>query len=412
MRKLTVATTVALTLATSFAAMAVHADTNDWNDGPYQVRVRGVWAFMNSTSDAFSLPGITAGTLNPIPGDAVNVNSSGYPELSGEYFFAPHWSTELAIPLPTSFDVKYRGAELGSIKTMPNTLTVKYQFADKGDLRPYLGLGAHMTWSQSEALNFPASALNNRADLQTVDKVHFGAVAQAGLDYRMARNVFLNADVRYLTKSTQDVNYYQGAGLTGITTQPWLVSVGISYRFGGSPVAAAVVAAPVVAAVVAPKPAPAPAPAPVVAKVDPDSDGDGVPDSIDQCPNTPRGAKVDKVGCACDVTQEVHFATGSAVLTAEDKAELDKLIPTLKKAHFINGEIEGHTDSTGGTAMNQKLSVRRADAVAAYLAGHGISEGRITTVGFGETKPVDSNATKEGRAHNRRVVIRRTDCAQ
>ena len=112
------------------------------------------------------------------------------------------------------------------------------------------------------------------------------------------------------------------------------------------------------------------------------------------------------------MTREVHFATGSAELNAEDKAMLDDVVPQLKKLHFINGEIEGHTDSVGGSAMNQRLSERRAKAVSDYLAAHGISGGRVTTVGYGETKPVADNTSKEGRAHNRRVVIRRTDCNQ
>lgn len=100
------------------------------------------------------------------------------------------------------------------------------------------------------------------------------------------------------------------------------------------------------------------------------------------------------------------------MLTADDKAALDKMIPDLKRLHFINGEIQGHTDSKGTAAYNQKLSERRAKAVADYLAAHGINEGRVTVVGYGETMPVADNKTEEGRAHNRRVVLHRTDCAK
>ena len=112
------------------------------------------------------------------------------------------------------------------------------------------------------------------------------------------------------------------------------------------------------------------------------------------------------------MSMEVHFATDSAKLTAEDKAEIDKIIPEMKRLSFVKGEIGGYTDSTGHPAYNKKLSERRAQAVSEYVQSHGISEARFTTVGYGEENPVASNKTKEGRAHNRRVVMHRTDCAR
>jgi OmpA-OmpF porin, OOP family len=110
------------------------------------------------------------------------------------------------------------------------------------------------------------------------------------------------------------------------------------------------------------------------------------------------------------MTQEVHFATNSSVLTDEDKALLDKLVVTLKRLHFVDGEIDGYTDSTGSAAYNLKLSERRAQAVADYLTSQGISEGRLSVKGYGEADPVADNKTREGRAHNRRVVLHRTGC--
>jgi OOP family OmpA-OmpF porin len=71
---------------------------------------------------------------------------------------------------------------------------------------------------------------------------------------------------------------------------------------------------------------------------------------------------------------------------------------------------EGHTDSTGPEAFNQVLSERRAQSVVDFLAAQGVGTGRVTAVGFGESKPIADNATREGRAENRRVVLRRTDC--
>jgi OOP family OmpA-OmpF porin len=112
------------------------------------------------------------------------------------------------------------------------------------------------------------------------------------------------------------------------------------------------------------------------------------------------------------MTQEVHFATSSAVLTDEDKALLDKMIVNLKRLHFVDGEVDGHTDSTGSAKYNQALSERRAQAVADYLASNGIGEHRMTVKGYGQDRPVADNSTAEGRAHNRRVVLHRTGCGK
>ena len=174
-----------------------------------------------------------------------------------------------------------------------------------------------------------------------------------------------------------------------------IVRLGFNYRFGSPSPRAAEAVVPVAAAApayVAPPPPPAAAPP--------------------LCPNTPAGVKVDKYGCACDITQEVHFATDSDVLTDQDKAILDKMVPNLQRLHFVNGEIDGYTDATGRAAYNQGLSERRAQAVADYLQSHGISGGRMTVKGFGEDNPVADNSTAEGRAHNRRVVLHRTNCDQ
>ena len=175
-------------------------------------------------------------------------------------------------------------------------------------------------------------------------------------------------------------------------------ALGFVYRFGQVEQAAPVVAAAPVAAVAA-------APSKCA-----DSDHDGVCDSADRCPNTPAGDRVGPAGCSCDVTIRTHFAFDSADLTAEDKAALDKVATRLQELEFVGGTATGHTDNVGDEAYNQKLSERRAQAVVDYLAAKGLASGRVTAIGMGETKPLADNSTDEGRAQNRRVTIRRTDC--
>ena len=176
-------------------------------------------------------------------------------------------------------------------------------------------------------------------------------------------------------------------------------TLGVVYRFGDidEPVAPMAAAAPVAVAAAAPTKCA-------------DADNDGVCDSADQCPNTPAGDRVGAYGCSCDVTIRTHFAFDSAELTAEDKAALDRVATRLTELGFVEGTATGHTDDVGDAAYNLNLSERRAQAVADYLAARGVAPGRIKAMGMGETKPLADNATEEGRAQNRRVTIRRTDC--
>ena len=132
---------------------------------------------------------------------------------------------------------------------------------------------------------------------------------------------------------------------------------------------------PPVVAEVPPPPPPAPAPPPVKKKI---------------------------------VLRGVHFDFDKATIRAEDRPILDEAVNTLKEYGTIAIAVDGHTDSVGTDQYNQKLSERRARAVAGYLADHGIARSRMTVEGFGESKPVASNDTADGRAQNRRVELRVT----
>jgi|TARA_R110002096_G_scaffold194791_4_gene377159 OOP family OmpA-OmpF porin len=138
-----------------------------------------------------------------------------------------------------------------------------------------------------------------------------------------------------------------------------------------------------------------------------DSDGDGVPDYKDECPNSAPGAKVNELGCAKPlVLKGVNFHFDSAVLTEEAKAILIPVADNHKKYHAdVNLLIGGHTDSQGPAEYNLGLSQRRASAVRTFMIAQGCDASKLTAVGYGEEKAIADNATKAGRAQNRRVEL-------
>jgi OOP family OmpA-OmpF porin len=141
----------------------------------------------------------------------------------------------------------------------------------------------------------------------------------------------------------------------------------------------------------------------VAAPVDIDSDGDGVLDKNDKCPNTPKGAKVNAVGCW--VLKNVFFDTAKADIKPDMTAGLDEALTVLQKNPGMRIEVQGHTDSDGADAYNLDLSNQRAQAVVGYFAQKGIEANRLSAKGYGESKPVADNKTREGKAQNRRVEL-------
>ncbi|WP_209389821.1 MULTISPECIES: OmpA family protein [unclassified Chryseobacterium] len=118
------------------------------------------------------------------------------------------------------------------------------------------------------------------------------------------------------------------------------------------------------------------------------------------------GAEVERVGDGIKITMNesiVTFAFDSSNLTTLAKTNLDKLVQVLVNNPDTNINIYGHTDSKGSDDYNQKLSERRANSVKAYLVSKGIASSRMFALGEGESMPVASNDTEEGRAKNRRV---------
>lgn len=207
-----------------------------------------------------------------------------------------------------------------------------------------------------------------------------------------------------------------------------------------------------------------------------DKDGDGVPNKLDQCPNTPAGVSVDANGCPLDtdkdgvadyldkcpgtpsaakgfVTEDgcptdkdgdgvfdfedvcvdvagvkenkgcpeikaevkkvfekalngIQFQTGSAKIKSVSNKILNDVVNIMKENPSYKLSINGHTDNVGDPAKNQKLSEDRAAAVKKYLEDKGIESSRLTSAGFGQDQPVETNKTAKGRAKNRRVEFK------
>ena len=102
----------------------------------------------------------------------------------------------------------------------------------------------------------------------------------------------------------------------------------------------------------------------------------------------------------------ITFAFNDASVQPQFRPTLDEVSSILSQYPKTYIDVYGHTDSDGSDAYNQTLSERRAQSVAGYLTSHGVQSARIATRGFGETQPIASNATEEGKAANRRVEIK------
>lgn len=144
-----------------------------------------------------------------------------------------------------------------------------------------------------------------------------------------------------------------------------------------------------------------------------DTDGDGVVDKDDKCPEV-KGTVANN-GCP-EVTEAVQkalndyaktilFDTGKSTIKAQSERVLSDIVGILKEYPNAKFTIDGHTDSVGKESSNQTLSESRAASVKNYLITNGIASSRLTSAGYGESKPIDSNKTAAGRANNRRVEI-------
>ena len=148
---------------------------------------------------------------------------------------------------------------------------------------------------------------------------------------------------------------------------------------------------------------------------DTDADGDTVVDRLDRCPTEigppenngcPQSQKLVTVGDdKLEIVESVYFKLDRAIIEPRSFELLDNVATVLAAHATLVIQVEGHTDSQGDDTYNLDLSQRRAQAVVDYLAGKGVDRARLRAKGFGETRPIGSNGTRDGRAQNRRVVF-------
>lgn len=146
----------------------------------------------------------------------------------------------------------------------------------------------------------------------------------------------------------------------------------------------------------------APVVSPVIAS---DDDQDGINNTLDQCPQTPKGYKVDSNGCPKNVTLNINFPFASNILPASSAKDVETLTTFLQENPASTITITGHTDVIGIDERNQPRSEARAKALSDKLILNGIDLNRIITSGEGSKKPIASNITDSGRAQNRRIEI-------
>ena len=137
-----------------------------------------------------------------------------------------------------------------------------------------------------------------------------------------------------------------------------------------------------------------------------DSDGDGVPDNIDKCPNTPKNVLVNHYGCPIITTLRINFDFNKAVVKKIYYPKIKKIAEILKANPKLRIEIDGYTDNIGNPNYNLKLSLKRAEAIKNILVKvYHINPNRIVVKGYGEKYPLVPNTTSTNRALNRRAEI-------
>ncbi len=202
MNKLTTLTLLAVALA----APSLRAE------GPWMMRLRAVSLQPSNKSDAFG----------EVPADAIHVNNKVIPEVDFTYFFNEKFSAELVLTIPQEQDVTLAGTKIGTFKHLPPTLTAQYHFRPGQTINPYVGAGLNLTLISDVKL------AGGELDLS---KTSFGAAVGAGVDIQVARNCYLNFDVKYVQIKADVKAAADGSKVTTVKVDPLLLGVGVGFKF-------------------------------------------------------------------------------------------------------------------------------------------------------------------------------------
>ncbi len=185
------------------------------DDGPWEVRLRGVYLAAAQQSDAIT---------GLLPANAITINDKWLPDLDIEYFFVPHWSTELVLTYPQTQDVYVEGTKIGTFKHLPPVLTAKYNFLPGENFQPYVGAGINLTIISDVNLNVPGvSALK-------LNSTSVGPALQAGFDYKIQDHWYANVDVKWVLLGSNV--YLPGqVRISSVELNPFLIGLGVGYRF-------------------------------------------------------------------------------------------------------------------------------------------------------------------------------------
>ncbi|NNJ55341.1 MAG: OmpA family protein, partial [Bacteroidia bacterium] len=264
-------------------------------------------------------------------------------------------------------------------------------------LSPYIGFGvSYGMLSSTQEMTDVNSGVYQMDYSETTEQTgsSIGAGVLIGADYWVNSSFYVGTQINIGFQS-QTINDGTTDITTGGTTTKSVAAGGKGFSYGGDIIPSFRIGFAI----------------PSNGDAEGDADGDGVADSKDKCPGTPKGMVVGDDGCPAIVKEismlakNIYFETGSDVIKTESHKSLDKVALILNNNKGAKLSIEGHTDNVGDDAMNLDLSKRRAASVVKYLTSKGVDASRLSSEGYGETRPVADNATKDGQALNRRVEM-------
>lgn len=326
--------------------------------------------------------------------------------LSLGYNVSKRWAAELEFRYVDS-EIDLDNSPKEDLDVWSAGANALYHFNPDGNLVPYVSAGFGVMYFDGD--NF---------DVNSDFMMNWGV----GAKYFVTDDVALRADLRHIIDFHSDSEWDRVSG--DDTDNNYMATVGLYFQFGGPAPPAPRPAdsdsdgipdlrdkcpdtplGVLVDAVGCP-PVDRTPPPPPPKMIDGDDDGDGVLNSRDKCPGTEKGVMVDEDGCPLKFTVQIEFDFDKSEVRPEYRDELRKAAAFMNKYPGTQFLLAGHTDSKGSEEYNLLLSKRRAAAVKKYLVEEfGIAAHLMTPRGYGESQPVATNDTAEGRQANRRVEV-------